>query len=222
MADFRIARRKDDYEGIWLITFADLMVQLMAFFAVIYSYSAQDSRKLQAMMLSIKKSLGVAPQAESTGILPGSTGLDPARVQDVEKLLSDLKAQDGPDVGTRMRIVSFRGAILFREGSATLDPAFLPLLDRVAQLVGEYPGFTLVLEGHAAPTEKAQGGGDALALSGLRAAGVLRALAARGVQARAMAAESHGDAQVEGDPSSPEGRALQRRVRFRFQRVAER
>jgi hypothetical protein len=37
-----------------------------------------------------------------------------------------------------------------------------------------------------------------------------------------MAAEAHGDSQVDGDPRSPEGRALQRRVRFRFQRVAER
>ena len=86
----------------------------------------------------------------------------------------------------------------------------------------EYPGFYLVIEGHAAPGEKGRGGADALELSGLRAQAVLRYLASKGVDPRLMSAEAHGDARIEGDPSSPEGRALQRRVKFRYQRPAER
>jgi chemotaxis protein MotB len=218
-------RRKDDFEGLWFITFADLMVQLMAFFAVIYSFSAQDQQKLQEVLKSFQHELGVNGDAKlpgAQGILPGSQGIDPARAADLEKLLSDLTPVPGGDLGVRMRIVSFRGAVLFPEGAAATPAAFEPLLARVSQLFAEYPGFTLVCEGHAAPLERGPGGMDALALSGQRAEAVVRTLVNQGVDPAWVAAEAHGDSQTDGDPTSPEGRALQRRVKFRFQRVAER
>jgi flagellar motor protein MotB len=213
----RPARRKDDYDGLWLITFADLMVQLMAFFAVIYSFSAQDQRKLQQVLQSFQHELGV----KGDGILPGNLGIDPARATDLEKQLTDLKPVPGEDVGVRMRIVSFRGAVLFEEGSAAVPRVFQPLLTRISQMAKEYPGFTLICEGHAAPGERSRGG-DALALSGQRAEATVRTLVAQGMDPAGIAAEAHGDSQTDGDPRSPEGRALQRRVKFRFQRVAER
>ena len=159
----RPARRKDDYEGLWLITFADLMVQLMAFFAVIYAFSAQDQQKLQQVLQSFQHELGV----KGAGILPGNLGLDPSRAADLEKGLTDLKPVAGEDVGVRMRIVSFRGAVLFEEGSAAVPRVFQPLLTRISQMSREYPGFTLICEGHAAPGERGRTPGtDALALSG--------------------------------------------------------
>jgi len=101
--------------------------------------------------------------------------------------------------------------------------AFQPLLTRITQMSRDYPGFTLICEGHAAPGERGRGAGvDALALSGQRAEATVRTLVQQGFPAASVAAEAHGDSQVEGDPATREGRALQRRVRFRFQRVAER
>ena len=213
----RPTRRKDDFEGLWLITFADLMVQLMAFFAVIYSFSAQDQQKLQQVLQSFQHELGV----KGAGILPGNLGIDPNRAADLEKHLSDLRPVVGEDVGVRMRIVSFRGAVLFEEGSAAVPRVFQPLLTRISQMAKEYPGFTLICEGHAALGERSRGG-DALALSGQRAEATVRTLVAQGMDPAGIAAEAHGDSQTDGDPRSPEGRALQRRVKFRFQRVAER
>jgi chemotaxis protein MotB len=213
------ARRKSDVEQLWLITFADLMVQLMAFFAVIYSFSAQDEQKLRLVLQSFQHELGVKGQ----GVLPGATGLDPNRAADLEKHLADLKPVAGEDVGVRMRVVSFRGAVLFPEGSAVLPREFQPMLTRIAQMTRDYPGFTLVCEGHAAPGERGRAPDvDALALSGLRAQAVMRILAVQGLDPATMAAEAHGDSQPDGNPDTPEGRALQRRVRFRFQRLAER
>ena len=215
----RPSRRKDDFEGLWLITFADLMVQLMAFFAVIYAFSARDEQKLQQVLQSFQHELGV----KSAGILPGSLGIDPNRAADLEKHLSDLKPVLGEDVGVHMRIVSFRGAVLFEEGSAAVPRDFQPLLTRISQMSKEYPGFTLICEGHAAPGERGRTAGvDALALSGQRAEATVRTLVQQGMDPAGVAAEAHGDSQIDGDPGSPEGRALQRRVRFRFQRVAER
>lgn len=219
-------RRGVDFESLWLITFADLMVQLMAFFAVIYSFSLQGQEQMSQVVRSLQKALGVKVEGNArpggTGILPGSTGIGTDRAADLEKLLADMKSNEGPETGVRMRIVSFRGAILFEEGSVSLDRSFQPLMTRIAKLVSEYPGFTLVCEGHAAPGERSRTGADALELSGQRAQAIVRFLASQGLDMKTIAAEAHGDSQIEGDPSSAEGRALQRRVKFRFQRVAER
>jgi hypothetical protein len=42
------------------------------------------------------------------------------------------------------------------------------------------------------------------------------------IPAERLTSEARGDSQTEGDGSTQEGRALQRQVVFRFQRVAER
>jgi len=211
-------RRSVDFESLWLITFADLMVQLMAFFAVVYSMTLQDQKKLGDLATSLRKTLGVKveaqPQGGATGtgegILPGTTGIIPDKAADLERMLSDLRGVDGPDVGTKMRIVTFRGSILFEEGSVAVDPVFQPLLDRIVQLAVEYPGFYLVCEGHAAPGEKGRGAADALEISGQRAQGIVRYLAAKGVGTKAMTRETPGDAHLGGNPRSPGGRALPR------------
>ncbi len=224
-APLRFARRKSDLESLWLMTFADLMVQLMAFFALLYSFSVADQTKLQQAVTSIQKALGVkavpGPPPAGDGILPGSTGLDPAKAADLEKLLSAVQATEGPDVGSRLRFVSFRGALIFEEGSANLTPGSDILLVRLATLATRYQGFTLVCEGHAAPGERIRGG-DALDLSSRRALAAQRFLANLGVPTARLTSEARGDSQPEGDGGTPEGRALQRRVSFRFQRVAER
>ncbi|BDU74559.1 OmpA/MotB family protein [Mesoterricola silvestris] len=215
----RSQRRKDDYEGLWFITFADLMVQLMAFFAVIYSFTSQDQRKVQEVLLALQHELG----AKGTGVLPGHTGIAPERAADLEKLLNDLKPVDGPDHGVRMQVVRFRGGLLFGEASSAFDPTFEPMMKRISEIALQYPGYTLVCEGHSAQDEQGRPKGqDALELSSQRALTAVRHLAALGMDPATLAAEAHGDSQLEGNPDTPEGRALQRRVKFRFQKPLER
>ena len=222
----RLTRRKADLESLWLVTFADLMVQLMAFFALLYSFSVADETKLRQAVTSIQKALGVTNELISPpggeGILPGSTGLDPTKAADLEKLLSAVEASEGKDLGTRLRFVSFRGALIFEEGSAALTSGSDVLLTRLSELAIRYQGFTLVCEGHAAVGERARGGGDALDLSSQRALAAQRYLTGVGLSPSRLTSEARGDSQPEGEGGTPEGRALQRRVTFRFQRVAER
>lgn len=221
-APMRFARRKADLESLWLVTFADLMVQLMAFFALLYSFSVSDQTKMQQALTSIQKALGVQGQVGAgDGILPGSTGMDPAKAEDLEKQLSAAQASEGKDVGSRLRIVTFRASLIFDEGSAALSPGSDVLLTRLSELALRYKGFTLVCEGHAAPGEKGRGV-DALDLSAQRAMAAQRFLVGIGVPAMQLSSEARGDTQPEDEGSSPEGRALQRCVTFRFQRVAER
>ncbi len=222
LAPMRFHRRKADLESLWLVTFADLMVQLMAFFALLYSFSVADQSKLQQALTSIQKALGVQGQVGAgDGILPGSQGMDPGKAEDLERQLSAVQASEGRDVGTRLRFVSFRGSLIFEEGSAALTPGSDVLLTRLVELALRYPGFTLVCEGHAARGELSRHG-DALDLSAQRALSAQRFLAGIGLPAAHLTSEARGDSQAEGDATSPEGRALQRCVTFRFQRVAER
>lgn len=224
-APVRFARRRADLDSLWLMTFADLMVQLMAFFAVLYAFSVADQDKLREAVISIQKALGIrAAAAERTGdgVLPGTRGLDPDRAADLEKLLSDAQAAEGRETGVRLRVVSFRAALVFDEGSATLAPGSEIILARLSELALRYPGFTLVCEGHAAPRERGRNGTDTLELSSHRALAVQRYLLGLGLPGARLASEARGDGQPEGDGATPEGRALQRRVGFRFQRLAER
>lgn len=226
----RASRRRADMDHLWLITFADLMVQLMAFFALAYSFTSADGEKGRAILRSLRKELGIASAQDLAGlkdmgndsILPGNAGLDPTRAADLERLLNERKANEGPEVGTRLRLVSFRPAVLFEEGGARLTEDNDLLLKRLSQLVLQYPGFQLVCEGHAAAGEKARGVTDELELSGLRAQACVRTLISLGVDPKILAAEAHGDSLPDGNASTPEGRALQRRVTFRFQRYTER
>jgi len=215
----RSQRRKDDFEGLWFITFADLMVQLMAFFAVIYAFTSQDQRKVQDVLLALQHELG----AKGEGVLPGHTGIAPERAADLEKLLNDLKPVEGQDHGVKMQVVRFRGGLLFGEGGSAFDPTFEPMMKRISEIALQYPGYALVCEGHAAQGEQGRAKGqDALELSSQRALTAVRRLVALGMDPATLAAEAHGDSQMEGDPGTPEGRALQRRVKFRFQKATER
>jgi chemotaxis protein MotB len=220
------ARSKTELESLWLVTFADLMVQLMAYFALLYSFSVSDQTKLQTAVVSIQKALGVKPEDGvkiiGDGILPGSTALDPAKATDLEKLLSAAQVQEGKDLGTKLQFVSFRGALGFEEGSPALTLGSDVLLVRLSSLMTQYAGFTLVCEGHAAQGERGRNGVDALELSAQRAMAAQRYLAALGVPPQRLASEAHGDTRIEDSGDTPEGRGLQRRVTFRFQRVAER
>ncbi|HLO67710.1 MAG TPA: flagellar motor protein MotB [Holophaga sp.] len=213
----RFQRRKDDYESLWLITFADLMVQLMAFFAVIYGMTSQDQRKVQEVLLALQHELG----ARGEGVLPGHQGIAPQMAGDLEKLLTDIRPVEGQDAGVRMQVVRFRGGLLFPEGGVAIDPTYEAMLRRVVEITVQYPGYTLVCEGHTAQGERGRAQ-DSLDLSGQRAQAVVRRLAAMGMDPALLAAEAHGDSQLEGNPDTPEGRALQRRVLFRFQRPSER
>ena len=72
LSPLRFIRRKADLESLWLVTFADLMVQLMAYFALLYSFSVSDQSKMQQALNSIQKALGVQAQVSGgDGILPG-------------------------------------------------------------------------------------------------------------------------------------------------------
>ncbi len=55
--------------GSWVISFADLMSLLMAFFVMLLSFSVQDEEKLNMAAGSVQNAFGIQPYSDMTGMI---------------------------------------------------------------------------------------------------------------------------------------------------------
>jgi chemotaxis protein MotB len=97
----------------------------------------------------------------------------------------------------------------FQSGKADLPERDLPTLDRIAELLNEYPKLTVKIEGFTDSTGLPEAN---LKLSGRRAAAVKQALIERGVDPTRLTAEGFGQARPIADNATPAGRRKNRRV----------
>ena len=58
--------------GTWVVSFADLMSLLMAFFVMLLSFSVQDQEKLNMAAGSVQNAFGIKPFSEMTGVIERS------------------------------------------------------------------------------------------------------------------------------------------------------
>jgi chemotaxis protein MotB len=58
--------------GTWVISFADLMALLMAFFVMLLSFSVQDQEKLNMAAGSVQNAFGIQPFSDMTGMIERS------------------------------------------------------------------------------------------------------------------------------------------------------
>jgi outer membrane protein OmpA-like peptidoglycan-associated protein len=108
--------------------------------------------------------------------------------------------------------IEIKEKVQFKLGSAELLPDSFPLLDEVAQMLGENPQISLLqVEGHTDST-----GGAAInkKLSGERAKSVRAYLVARGIDKKRLAAKGFGPDRPIADNTTPEGQEANRRVEF--------
>ena len=161
----------------WLVSYADFITLLFAFFVVLYSASKADLKKQQQISHSINaafqalgifgNSNGPPGNTQSAGradqpVLPatmvmGEHVLSPSRVQqdlgqirrEMEQLLSNQIAKNTVSVqmGRDGLIISLREAGFFNSGSATPRPETLPTIRLIATALGRAP-FDLRIEGH--------------------------------------------------------------------------
>jgi OmpA-OmpF porin, OOP family len=123
---------------------------------------------------------------------------------------------DGCPSATYVKIVDGQfvifGKILFKTGSADVDPSSENLLDQIAvALEGNQQVRRVRIEGH---TDNVGGAAVNQRLSEQRAASVKRALVKRGVAERRLEATGFGQTRPAVPNSSPAGRAKNRRVEF--------
>jgi outer membrane protein OmpA-like peptidoglycan-associated protein len=121
-------------------------------------------------------------------------------------------------VGDRIELV-MPSDVTFSKGSASLDPSFMPVLDKVAESLNLYPQTTIDIIGHASTEGEAQAN---LNLSYARAQAVQTYLQGKGVMAARMASGGLGETQPLVVPDDTEAkRSVNRRVQVVLRPVTQ-
>ena len=206
-------------EEDWLLTYADAITLLMAFFVLLYTVSDPNTEKFEAVTKGMVESL--------------KGGSAPTPFTDLTKDLAQVQSEsESSKVGATKRGLTFefKSRKMFEPGSANIVPEGIKSLDRVAQVVTFRLGkknYTIEVEGHTddTPISTPQFPSN-WELSSARASAVVRFMISRGVPPTRMRAVGYADTRPkvgfpfhdkEGNPL-PENREEGRRVVIRIER----
>lgn len=220
----------------WVISYADFITLLFAFFVVMYAVSAVNESKYRVLAEALGTAFGRAP----AGVEAPVPDLVPARPLAPEVRARTLAEQQALEEREHMKTVannlleamgplvkegkvrvtqSRRGVtieinanVLFRPGEAQLQPDSLPALEAVARTLAREP-FNLEIIGHTdnVPIQSPQFPSN-WELSSARASSVVRLFTQSGIApARLYAIGREASEPVAGN-DTPEGRARNRRV----------
>jgi len=206
----------------WLLSYADLLTLLLAFFVVMYSMSEVDVTKLSAISESF--SGGIQSKLQGSGTLNPETvelqevTTENSREKTNEELLTSLfdeevaiDANQGDWV-----LITMDASVVFRTGSA--EVVSINSLRDVALKLSVYDG-EIIVEGHTdnspISTERFPSNWE---LSAARAAAVVRLLEQAGISSARLNATGLADTRPLVSNATAEGRAINRRVVFRLKK----
>ncbi|CAD5108342.1 flagellar motor protein MotD [Zestomonas carbonaria] len=230
-------RRHEEHENHerWLVSYADFITLLFAFFVVMYSISSINEGKYKILSETLvgvfnqpDRSIKPIPVGEERPLTPPDRPEKEDEVQgekDASQALQDIAESMRAALGDLIETgqVTVRGnemwveielssALLFSSGDALPHNQAFDILEKVAKVLAPYrnpvriEGFTDNL-----PIATAQFPTN-WELSAARAASVVRMLAMEGVAPERLAAIGYGEFQPVADNASAEGRARNRRV----------
>ncbi len=162
----------------WLITYADAITLLMAFFVVMFSISEPSQEKFEEVTGGI---LAEFTGKSATEVQPFRTIMERMKTESTTLEMSEKTEVKSSQRGTTF---NFKSSGLFKAGSAELLPEAVPVLDRVAQLTAfmGIANYHVDVEGHTddEPISTAQYPSN-WELSAGRATNVVKFLISRGV-----------------------------------------
>ena len=232
-----MARKKKHPEHVnherWLVSYADFITLLFAFFVVMFAVSQVDSKKVGRFTESFSKAVGVDifPQP-GRGIMPGVSDAIPADEADLSKtsaLPAELeglqaslsKAEESseptaPAIQVLARrnelVLRLNDGLLFDSGNDTIREPAVKVLQRI---VGELKkrAVDVRVEGHTdnRPIHTARFRSN-WELSTSRATSVIALLAAEGISAPRLSAAGYGEFHPLGENATEDGRRKNRRV----------
>ncbi|TKB74375.1 MAG: flagellar motor protein MotD [Nitrospira sp.] len=215
----------------WLVSYADFITLLFAFFVVMYSISSVNEGRFRTVSDSIKAALHpiVSPPAtpvpfqvgnnKPTSIVPNVIPSRDMAVRRLQQALKALQASVQPETvqvtepGDNTIVLSLPELVLFESGAATLRAEAMPFLQALAEALVELDR-QIKVQGHTdnVPMRSAQFPSN-WELSAIRAVMVVRALGELyGVPAQNLSAVGFADSRPVTDNQTPENRAKNRRV----------
>jgi chemotaxis protein MotB len=225
----------------WLVSYADFITLLFAFFVVMYAISSVNEGKYRVLSDSLTSAfrsipgdtggaaVAVNPNAPTPVTIPlrkpqPGVKMDEQTKQnrekirnvakDIKQVLAPLEEQGQVRVTESGRgiTVEINASVLFAPGSATLDPLAVQVLTAVGVVLAKGE-FPVVVEGHTdnVPISTPQFPSN-WELSGVRASSVVRLFIATGVDPRRLTATGFADQRPMADNATVEGRLRNRRV----------
>ena len=215
----RRKKHNEENHERWLVSYADFITLLFAFFVVMYSSSTVNQEKLQQFAHSFQYTLANPAGLRAGGSSPAAQG-QPATPLAVmaDQLEADLLPEiDSGQIEIRLEergiVLSLRESGFFPAGGAALQAESRPVLARIAAALGRIPG-DIRLEGHTdeTPIRTARFPSN-WHLSTARALAVLKMLSHDfGIPPGRLGAVGYADKRPLAPNDSPQNRAINRRV----------
>lgn len=227
----RLQEEADKHER-WLVSYADFITLLFAFFVVMYAISIVNTGNYKVLSKSLEK-VFKQPEEAAKVLEPIQVGevprtLEPPLLEAAQEAKRLAKAADrieevlAPYIDAEQVAVErnefwiaveIKSGILFPSGSAELTPEADPILTKLAEIVRELPDNPIYLEGHTDNVPiQTQAFPSNWELSAARAASVVRRLIQLGINPARLAAVGYGEYHPVADNSTAAGRDRNRRV----------
>ncbi len=188
-----------DFEDPWLLSYADLVTNLLAFFVLIVSMATISFTSLDDLPAAFDSSASTQPNLRTLSA-------------DVRELISDegLRGQVVAELDAQGLAIQLQDQIVFASGVATLSTEGAHLVDRIGRLLQRLPDkYRVIVEGHTddVPIATAQFRSN-WALSAARALEVRDGLARLGIADERLAITAYADTRP---VPSPETEPVERR-----------
>ncbi|MBI4214324.1 MAG: OmpA family protein [Chloroflexi bacterium] len=214
----------------WLLTYADLITLLLAFFVILYALANVDLKKFEDLKGSLSQAFntGVLTGQSSSSIIPAGvireeireTSNNPATSNLLTKLEAQRLEQQGPfpDVISYIAqrpegvAIAISGTVAFVSGSSELTPEGTAVLRELATTLRELPN-DLRIEGHTdnIPTASLRYPTN-WELSTARAVAIVRFFETNGLAPARLIAAGFGDQRPIAQNATARDRALNRRA----------
>jgi chemotaxis protein MotB len=214
-------KKKEEHENLerWLVSYADFITLLFAFFVVMYSISSVNEGKFRVLSQSIVAAFNPSSYSArkiEVGPTASTSSSSPSQIKEVALLkeaFGELHKdkvsvfQDGRGVVVRMS-----NAFVFPSGSSEILPEAADSLEQIAKVLVPLPN-SIRVEGHTddVPINTALFPSN-WELSAARAINIVKLLTRMGVEPSRQEAVGYGEYRPIASNDSPEGQGMNRRV----------
>lgn len=215
----------------WLVSYADFITLLFAFFVVMFASSQVNKKKVAGIAAYFEAYIkqgktarplhsGPTPKGSDEAPPPSLEALTAAELAPVKAQLDAALAQEVADgkialaIQPRGLVLSLRESALFPTGKDTFNPEARPILTKVAEALVKLPAQPVRLEGHTdnVPIQTVEFPSN-WELSAARATAVLDFLSGRfPIAPQRLAVAGYADYHPADTNDTPEARGRNRRV----------